>query len=197
MKIYIEQSANDKVSIEDWGSDISAPANTDTVDNVEGFDDMFELDQRLRYDAGGSRWDGMDDNEIPYYENTDYVEMFEGRTLVYYKSNGIVTWDNVIFKGSIELTTSADEIDADGTSTCTITIKKKDYQENYCTNAEDDDTIKLSLTRGSLSALSIDLVNGVATVILTSVSETVSTKILAEADNLENDAITIQFTPVT
>ena len=208
MKIYIEQSADNVVDIVDWGAEIDQPADTDVVDNVDGFNDQFELDQRIRYNAGGSRWDAMNDEDVPFYTETAYVTRFTGRQLLYEKDTGIVYFakaadENICLELTTDATDTADPIDgipdieANGISTCTITIKKVNGLGEYMTDAADDDTIDLKCTRGNLSALRVDLVNGEASVTLTSTTETCVSGIYAESqEEAVNEAkIQIQFAP--
>jgi len=105
----------------------------------------------------------------------------------------------------IELTTDAidtadpingiPDIPADGASSCTILIKKKDQAGNYLTDISDNDTIDLECTRGKLSVLRIDLVNGEASLTLTSIAETCVSEVKAIADGMEPVTIQIQFAP--
>jgi len=86
------------------------------------------------------------------------------------------------------------DIAADGSSTCTLTIKKKNGQTgDYMTEAGDNDTVDISATRGKLSALRVDLVNGEAAVTLTSVIESVVTDVTVTSSGLADDSIQIQF----
>jgi len=87
------------------------------------------------------------------------------------------------------------DITADGTSYCTITLKKKDRSGAYKTAAEDNDTITLECTRGKLSDLQVDLVNGEAAVMLTSVPETCISTVIANGGDLGEVRIDIQFAP--
>jgi len=87
------------------------------------------------------------------------------------------------------------DIPADGTSTCTIFIKKKDLFGNYLTSSEDNDTIYLTNTRGKLSSLKVNLVNGQAQVTLQSIPETCVSIVEAKGENLISARIQIQFAP--
>lgn len=87
------------------------------------------------------------------------------------------------------------DIQADGISTCTITIKKVANDNSYLTGAEDDDIIEIRTTKGELSALRVNLVNGSADVILTSIATTSVAEIFASASGLKSAYIQIQFAP--
>lgn len=111
----------------------------------------------------------------------------------------------------LEVTTDAEDtyqpydnipdIPADGTSTCSIIVKKKDRNGNYKTDETDNDQIDIRCTRGSLDALRTNLVNGEATITLTSVSETCISTIevwgSGEGSTLRKKTIEIQFAPVS
>ena len=110
------------------------------------------------------------------------------------------------YNNYLELTTdatdTADPVDgipdipADGVSSCTITIQKKNGETDAdMVAAGDDDTVTLTNTRGALSVLQVDLVNGTADVTLTSVAETCISDIVASADGLDSGSIQIQFAP--
>ena len=89
------------------------------------------------------------------------------------------------------------DIVADGVSTATINLQKKDKDDNDLTSAGDNETIYLSTDGGSLSAISVNLVNGAASVTLTSSIETKCALIKAWAsdDSLTSDTLLIQFRP--
>lgn len=113
--------------------------------------------------------------------------------------------------GIIELTTDAKDsyqphegipdIPADGESTCSIIIKKKNAFGEYCTSKADNDQIDIDCTRGSLSTLRINLIKGTATIKLTSIKETcLSTVSVYGSDKnspLNKQQITIQFAPTS
>ena len=129
---------------------------------------------------------------------------------------GKVAWDCALrpsaktrqeFLGTprIELTTDAvdtadpingiPDIPADGTSSCSIIIKKRDRAGNYLTDVGDNDTIDLECSRGKLSALRINIVNGEASVTLTSIAETCVSEVKAKVEGMEPVIIRIQFAP--
>ena len=105
---------------------------------------------------------------------------------------------------TLELTTdatdTADPIDgipdisADGVSSCTLYIKKKSKLGNYLTGASHTDQIDLSCTRGKLSAIRVNLVNGEAEITFTSVAETCVSDIVANSEDM-SATIQIQFAP--
>jgi len=131
----------------------------------------------------------------------DFVE-------ITYDGGSLSVLDNMRF---IELTTDAEDthqpydgipdIPADGTSQCNIFIKKKKRDGSYCTESSDDDQIDISCTRGKLNIIRTNLVNGEATVILTSISETCVSTIYAlgssEGSFLDQGEIEIQFAPTS
>ena len=89
------------------------------------------------------------------------------------------------------------DISADGVATASIDLQKKDKDDNDMTSAGDNDTIHLSTDGGSLSTISINFVNGAASVTLTSSTETKCATIRAWDPNgkLVEDTIQIQFRP--
>jgi len=87
------------------------------------------------------------------------------------------------------------DIPADGVSTCTITVKKKDLAGNYLTGAGDDDTVEFDTSRGALSDLRKDMVNGEVSVTLRSVQETCVATVTANIEGA-SCSIMIQFAPV-
>lgn len=88
------------------------------------------------------------------------------------------------------------DIPADGTSSCTISIQKKNgADDSDMTGAEDNETVDLETSRGKLSSLRVQLANGAAQVTLTSVPETCVTGVTAKADGLTQGSIQIQFAP--
>lgn len=109
----------------------------------------------------------------------------------------------------IELTTDAEDtyqpvdgipdIPADGSSTCNIYIKKINRSGAYCQDAGDDDQIDITSSRGNLGTLRTNLVNGEATIVLTSVAEECVSKIIAfgsgEGAVIPSGTIQIQFAP--
>jgi hypothetical protein len=62
-------------------------------------------------------------------------------------------------------------------------------------DAGDNDTVDLECTRGKLSALRIDLVNGEGSVTLTSIAETCVSEVKAIAQGMDPVSIQIQFAP--
>lgn len=112
--------------------------------------------------------------------------------------------DDFTSKTYLELTTDATDdavpvdgvpdISADGVASCTIYIKKKSALGNYLTGSSHDDTIDLDTTRGKLSALRVDLVNGEAEITLTSVPETCIATVSAVSGEMSAE-IEIQFAP--
>jgi len=128
----------------------------------------------------------------------------ETQYMTYDESGDTLSVKNI---GELELTTDATDshqpydgipdIPGDGTSSCNIFIKKKDSEGAYLTGAEDNDTVEISCSRGKLSAIQVELVNGEAQVSLTSVAETCVSQIRATADVLSEGNIEIQFAPVS
>lgn len=112
---------------------------------------------------------------------------------------------------SLELTTDAEDtyqpydgipdIPADGTSSCSIFIKKVDREGNYHTDESDNDQVDIRCSRGSINALRVNLVNGEASVTLTSVTETCISNVEAwgseYGSKLGKQTIDIQFAPVS
>lgn len=119
--------------------------------------------------------------------------------------NAAITRTEYLAQPILEMTTdaadSADpingipDIPADGASSCSISVRKKDRAGNYLTDASDNDTVDLECTRGKLSDLRIDLVNGEASVSLTSIAETCVSEVKAAAEGMEPVTIQIQFAP--
>ena len=90
------------------------------------------------------------------------------------------------------------DIAADDVSTCQINIQKQDADGNDLTGSGETDQVDIVNTRGKLSSLRVNLVNGAASVTLTSVPETVVSDISASSDqeNVDDGSIRIQFAPV-
>jgi len=121
--------------------------------------------------------------------------------------SAVMTRDEFLSQTHIELTTDAtddsDPIDgipdipADGSSSCTVFIKKMSGHGNYLTGSEHNDQIDLRASRGRLNDLRVNLVNGEAQVTLTSVAETCVSKVHAHSDTIdyEDSEIEIQFAP--
>lgn len=88
------------------------------------------------------------------------------------------------------------DIPADGVSTCRIMIQKVNGQTGAdMVGAADNEMIQIMTQAGMLSAVQVNLVNGYAEVVLTSVTETVITLVRVFDPNgaLEEGAIQIQF----
>lgn len=88
------------------------------------------------------------------------------------------------------------DIPADGVSSCTIRIQKKNGETGLdMTSPQDNDLMELRTQRGRLSAWQVNLVNGYAEVTLTSSSETVITEVAVYdvAGRLGKQVIQIQF----
>jgi len=128
---------------------------------------------------------------------------------------GVKEWssgkrDEWLQECELELTTDAEDtydpydgipdIPADGVSSCTITVKKKDRLGNYKTSESDNDQIDIRATKGALSTLRTNLVNGEAAITLTSLIETCVSVVdvwgSAEGSPLSRKTIQIQFAPV-
>lgn len=97
----------------------------------------------------------------------------------------------------LHVTASPSSILADGISTTTISIQKRDYNDVDLTDNEDNNEILITTTRGRLSAISGALVNGLLQVTLTSVAETVTTTVTATdvSGMLDSGSIDVTFTP--
>lgn len=178
MKLYTEISSNDKVKIVDFGELSSIPENTELHETSKHVSQIFTTYKHIQILNEEGKYAGLLDSAMFDTDDERYVR-FNGVDLVYYKSIDLVTWDTTVLNFSFEITTDATDthspyegvpdIDADGTDYCTITITQKDYKGDILS---EDKTVYVECSRGKLSALSVDLVNGVGTVTLTSVSET-------------------------
>jgi len=209
VKIYVEDNANDKVAVLDYGELETPPANSEEIDVPDGkFDDTFRMYKRIQILNEDDKYDGIfTADNVPFDTDSDEYTQYNGRSLVYYKSTEVVTWDDVVMKPKFTLTTDATDtytpyngiadIEADGTSYCTITIQKKDYLDNDMTAAEDNDTVTIETSRGKLSAIQVDLVNGTKTFTLTSVPETCIASVRVFSDGIKDGNIKIQFAPGT
>ena len=101
----------------------------------------------------------------------------------------------------VVLATSTPAILADGQSQATITIQKykQTLQEDNTIQEKPENSgaeeITIATTRGKLSALKLNLVDGQGTFTLTSVPETVKAIVTASSFTLGKTNIVIQFTP--
>ena len=88
------------------------------------------------------------------------------------------------------------DIPADGVSSCTIKIQKRNGETGLdMTAPQDNDLMELRTQRGRLSAWQVNLVNGYAEITLTSSTETVITEVSVYdvAGQLGKQVIQIQF----
>jgi len=207
MKIYIEDISPDKVRVIDYGDLDEAPKNTIEVDVPNGkFDDTFRLYKKIQVLNEDPKWESIFTAADVSIGKTDaqYIDR-NGKALVYYKSNGVVAWDDIIVPAVLVLTSDATDsadpykgipdIQADGVSECNITILKKDYLGNALTGDDDNDSVMIETSRGRLNTLRVSLVKGTASVILISSAETCVARVKATADGLESGNIDIQFAP--
>jgi len=209
MKIHVEDNVNDKVAVLDYGAVETPPANSVEVDVPDGkFDDTFRRYKQVQILNEDAKYSGIfTADNVPFDIADDRYIDYNGRGLVWYKSIEVLTWDDVVMSPKFTLTTDATDtytpyngiadIEADGTSYCTITIQKKDYLDNDMTAAEDNDTVTIETSRGKLSAIQVDLVNGTKTFTLTSVSETCIADVRVFSDGIKDGNIKIQFAPGT
>jgi hypothetical protein len=95
----------------------------------------------------------------------------------------------------LDVTSSAPTLAADGVSFVTITIQKKDYQNNNTTGTE---TINLECALGRMEAESVNLVGGVATVKMYASTETGMGGVSAEdaAGVVRSDNVKVRLVPV-
>jgi hypothetical protein len=87
------------------------------------------------------------------------------------------------------------DIEADGASTTTITVRKLDADGALDDQAVDE--VDLACTRGRLSALRVKLAAGVGTVVLTSAPETCVAVVQATLDGVASAKLRVQFAPVS
>ncbi len=88
-----------------------------------------------------------------------------------------------------------EDMPADGTTLATYTLQKKDAAGDDMTDASDNETINISASRGLLSTLSVDLVNGAGTFTLKSVAETVKIQVQATNTTLGTIQKELQLIP--
>lgn len=102
---------------------------------------------------------------------------------------------------NLRLTTPILEIPADGISQAIITVQKykQTHQEDNTIQEEPENSgteeITFKTTRGKLSTLKLNLVNGQGQFALTSVPETVRATVTASNPDLGRATVDIQFTP--
>jgi len=206
MKIYNGET----LTIEDIDIDESGSSFTNCIfdvisnKNISNINFSFALFSGCIWNASAENcnFTGSEGDSIPSGEKTVNCNM----------NTGSGSWGNRTdflenYPNTIELTTDATDthqpydgipdIPANGTSTCNIFIKKKDPYGNYMTDPGDNDQIELENTRGSLSAIQTNLVDGEATIVLTSIAETCISEITATGEDLKEGEIQIQFAPTS
>jgi len=150
---------------------------------------------------GAAECSTLDSISLQYDENVEGVAIVDSVDFnsggKYFYQNGNLVKD---FYGRIMLTCDlADsdgdgmvELAADGSSVVTFTIKKVDGNGDVMSG---DESVRISSTRGLLSALSTPLVNGQATFTLRSIEETVSIDVKVTHPFLGTETIAVQLVP--
>jgi len=176
----------DRKALDSDQSELTSVSIDDLI-NIGDFKDI--LDNRIRI--------RNIDIELPSYAfATEYLKYDESLNSF-----------EVVSREALDITTDATDsyqpydgvpdIEANGTSSCTIFFKKKDSDGNYLTGDDDDDQIDVECSRGLLSAIRVNLVSGEAQVTLISAPETCVSNLVATMGGSCRGEIKIQFAPVS